>query len=71
MGSKVQAFKVPVPTLDYIWDAYLRKKLQVVRSNSRFGAKLAIIGGNEHFQIELQVFIALFVLNPERLTQNL
>jgi len=42
------------------------KSVSFVRPNPKFGAKLAIILGNEHFELGLQVFNAFFVLNPER-----
>jgi len=42
------------------------KSVSFVRPNPKFGAKLAIIWENEHFQQGLQVFNAFFVLNPER-----
>ena len=34
----------------------------------KFGAKSAIVWGNEHFQRALRAFNAIFVLNPERWT---
>jgi hypothetical protein len=42
------------------------KSVSFVRPNQKFGAKLAIIWQNEHFQRGLRVFNAFFVLNPER-----
>ncbi len=42
------------------------KSVSFIRPNPRFEAKLAIILGNEHFYLELRVFNAVFVLNPER-----
>ena len=42
------------------------KNLSFVKPNPKFGAKLAIIWGNEHFQRGLRAFNAVFVLNPER-----
>jgi hypothetical protein len=37
-----------------------------VRANPKFGAKLAILWENEHFQREFRVFNAFFALNLER-----
>jgi hypothetical protein len=65
-GSKVQGFKVAFSSLDCIWDAFLREKVNFIRPNSEFRAKLAIIWENEHFQREFRVFNAFFVLNLER-----
>jgi hypothetical protein len=52
------------------WTAFgmriYEKSVSFVRPNPKFGAKLAIIWGNEHFQPGLRVFNAFFVLNPER-----
>jgi hypothetical protein len=42
------------------------KSINFVRPNPKFGAKLAIIWVNEHFERGLRVFNASFVLNPER-----
>jgi hypothetical protein len=42
------------------------KSVSSVRPNPKFGAKLATIWENEHFQPGVRVFIAFFVLNPER-----
>jgi hypothetical protein len=42
-----------------------KKNVSFVRPISKFGAKLAIIWENEHFQRGLRVFDAFFVLNPE------
>jgi len=42
------------------------KIVSFVRPNPKFAAKLATIWENEHFQPELRVFNAFFVLNPER-----
>jgi hypothetical protein len=36
-----------------------------VRLNPKFGAKFAIIWGNEHFKRGLEVFNAVLLLNPE------
>ena len=36
-----------------------------VSLNPKFGAKLAIIWGNEHFERGLRIFNAFYVLNPE------
>ena len=41
------------------------KRLSFVRPNPTFGAKLAIIWENEHFQRGFRAFNAVFVLNPE------
>jgi len=49
MGSKVQWFKVPFSFLDWIWDAYLRESVSFLKSNPKFGVKLAIIWEHEHF----------------------
>jgi hypothetical protein len=49
MGSKVQGFKVPPSSLDCIWNAYLRENRQLRQAYPKFGAKLAIIWQNEHF----------------------
>ncbi len=65
-GSKVQGFKVAFSFLDCIWDAFLREKVNFIRPNPEFRAKLAIIWENEHFQREFRVFNAFFVLNLER-----
>jgi len=42
------------------------KSINFVRSDQKFGAKLAITWQNENFQEGLLVFNAFFVLNPER-----
>ena len=66
MGSKVRGSRFHSRTWTAFGMCIYEKSVNFVRPIPKFGAKLAIIWENEHFEREFRVFNAFFVLNLER-----